>query len=84
MGELPLGQLLARRLTVRGSVMRARPLEEKIVTAQGFRRAVLPLFATGSLRPVVDAVLPMGDVAEAHARMERNETLGKIVLRWDP
>lgn len=83
MGELPLGQVLARRLTVRGSVMRARPLEEKIATAQGFRRAVMPLFAAGALRPVVDAVLPMGDVAEAHARMERNETLGKIVLRWD-
>lgn len=82
LGELPLGQVLARRLTVRGSVMRARTLEEKIATAQTFRRAVLPLLASGAVRPVVDAVLPMEQVAEAHARMERNETLGKLVLRW--
>ena len=62
--------------------VRARALEEKVATAQTFRRAVLPLLASGAVRPVVDAVLPMEQVAEAHARMERNETLGKLVLRW--
>ncbi|MCA9604274.1 MAG: NAD(P)H-quinone oxidoreductase [Sandaracinaceae bacterium] len=79
---MPLGLLLAKRLRVFGSVLRARPLEEKAALAQRFSRLVVPRFASGELRPVVDAVLPMREVAEAHARMERNETVGKLVLSW--
>lgn len=80
--ELPLALLLRQRLTLIGTVLRARPLEEKATLAQRFARAVLPLFASGALRPVVDAVLPMADIAAAHARMERNDSFGKIVLAW--
>lgn len=81
-GELPLGQLLVRRATVIGTTLRARPLEEKAALAQAFARAILPAFATGRLRPVIDAVLPMSDVREAHRRLEANETFGKLVLAW--
>lgn len=81
-GELPLALLLRQRLTLIGTVLRARPLEEKAALAQRFARAMLPLFASGALRPVVDAVLPMGEIAAAHARMERNDSFGKIVLAW--
>ncbi len=81
--ELPLGALLRRRLTVRGSVLRARPLEEKAALAQRFTREVVPAFAPGGgLAPVVDDVLPMSEIQAAHERMERNETFGKIVLEW--
>ena len=80
--DVSLAPLLMKRLRVMGSVLRARPLEEKAALAREFTRAVLPLFASGALRPVVDAVLPMGDVREAHARMERNDTVGKLVLAW--
>lgn len=81
-GEMPLGTLLAKRALVRGTVLRSRPLEEKAALSQAFARDVIPLLAAGRLRPVVDAVLPMKDVAEAHRRMEANETFGKLVLAW--
>jgi NADPH:quinone reductase len=79
---LPMGLALSRRVTITGSVLRSRPIEEKIALAQGFARAVLPAFGRGGLRPVVDAVLPMDEVREAHRRMARDENVGKIVLRW--
>jgi putative PIG3 family NAD(P)H quinone oxidoreductase len=80
--QVSLGAWMAKRATVMGTVLRARPLEEKIALAQGFARSVVPLFAGGRLRPVIDAVLPMSDVSHAHARMERDETFGKLVLSW--
>jgi putative PIG3 family NAD(P)H quinone oxidoreductase len=82
MGEINLGLVLTRRLRVMGTVLRSRSLEEKAQLAQRFTRAVLPKFATGMLKPVIDTVLPMTAVRAAHERMERNETLGKIVLTW--
>ncbi|MFT7623041.1 MAG: NADPH2:quinone reductase [Myxococcota bacterium] len=81
-GPMPLGLLLARRATLMGSVLRSRPLEEKAALTQEFSASMLPLFAEGSLRPVVDDVLPMSAVVEAHSRMESNKTFGKLVLSW--
>lgn len=81
-GTLPLGALLAKRGVVRGSTLRARPLEEKIALAQAFSREVLPLFRTGALAPVVDAVMPITEIREAHTRLESNATFGKIVMRF--
>lgn len=80
--EVALGALLQKRARVQGSVLRSRPLEEKAALAQAFARAALPLFASGALKPVVDSVLPMAEIREAHRRMEQNETFGKIVLSW--
>jgi putative PIG3 family NAD(P)H quinone oxidoreductase len=82
MGHLPLGRLLGQRGRVFGSVLRGRSPDEKAELAAAFRQQVLPHFGTGALRPVVDAVLPMEQVREAHRRMDRNETFGKIVLAW--
>ncbi len=81
-GEMPLGLLLGKRARITGSTLRARPLEEKATLAQRFIREALPHFADGRLKPVIDEVLPMSEVGEAHARMERNETFGKLVLSW--
>jgi putative PIG3 family NAD(P)H quinone oxidoreductase len=81
-GAVPITQLLARRLTVIGTVMRARPLEEKIAVARDVATRLVPQFERGLLRPVVDAVVPMREVADAHRRMEANETIGKVVLAW--
>jgi putative PIG3 family NAD(P)H quinone oxidoreductase len=81
-GEMPLGLLVSRRVRVMGSVLRSRPLEEKAALAQRFSREVLPLFADGQLKPVIDAVLRMEEIRDAHRRMERNENIGKIVLSW--
>lgn len=81
-GTVPLGNLMRRRGRILGSVLRARPLEEKAALAQRFAREVLPLFEAGRLRPVIDEVLPMRDAQVAHRRMEANESFGKIVLSW--
>jgi len=81
-GPLPLAPLLNKRLCLMGSVLRSRPLEEKAALAQAFSREVVPLFASGRLAPVIEAVLPMSRIREAHERMERNENVGKFVLTW--
>jgi putative PIG3 family NAD(P)H quinone oxidoreductase len=81
-GELPLGLLVGKRASLRGSVLRARPLEEKIALAASFTKAVLPLFAHGKLRPIVEDVMPMAEVQAAHARMESDALFGKLVLTW--
>jgi len=80
--ELPIGALLAKRGQIFGTVLRSRSLEEKSTLAQAFTRHALPLFAAGKLKPIVDSVLPMTEVRQAHQRMEKNDSFGKIVLRW--
>lgn len=81
--EVNLGALMGKRLRVHGTVLRARPLEEKAALAQAFARQWLPLFASERLLPVVDRVYPLADVAEAHRYMETNANFGKIVLLHD-
>jgi len=78
---IPLGRVLASRLTIRGTMLRNRPLEEKIAATRAFEDQVVPLLARGIVRAVVDSELPLAEVRAAHARMESNETIGKIVLR---
>ncbi len=78
-----LGVLMRKRATVIGTVLRARPVEEKIALSRTFVRRMLPLFEQGRLRPVVDRVLPLEEIAEAHRLLESNQTFGKIVLRVD-
>lgn len=80
--ELPLGALLAKRASVIGTVLRSRPAEEKAALTQRFARGVLGHFATGKLEPIVDVVMPMAEVRQAHRRMEENTNFGKIVLEW--
>jgi NADPH:quinone reductase len=80
--EIDLGLILRRRLQLIGTVLRSRPLEEKIALAREFSRAVLPLFSSGRIRPVVDTVFPFSEIRAAHERMESNESFGKIVLKW--
>ena len=67
-------------LQIRGTVLRSRSLAEKIDATSRFEREVVPLFAAGKLRPVVDEVFPLGRIADAHRRMESNESVGKIVI----
>jgi putative PIG3 family NAD(P)H quinone oxidoreductase len=76
----PLGAMLAKRAALIGTVLRGRPLEEKIALAQRFEREVLPFFTTGACRPVIDSRFGLEDVADAHRRMESNVNIGKIVL----
>lgn len=83
-GELDFGRILRQRLTVRGTVLRARPIEERILVTRRFGAEVGPLLARGAVRPVVDSRFPLEQLAEAHARLESNDTFGKVVIELAP
>jgi putative PIG3 family NAD(P)H quinone oxidoreductase len=78
--DLDLGAVLRKRLELRGTVLRARPLEERIATMQTFARHVVPLVASGALRPIVDRTFSLADARGAHAYMAGNEGFGKVIL----
>ena len=75
-----LGLLMRSRGSVVGTTLRPRPLDEKAAATQAFARDVLPLLATGKVKPVVDAVIPAAQAREAHERLDRNDSFGKLVL----
>ncbi len=81
-GTLALGMLLAKRGRIVGSTMRARGASERTALAEGFARELVPLFDEKALAPVIDHVIPMGEIARAHALLEANETFGKVVMTW--
>jgi len=80
--ELDLNAVLRKRLHIIGTVMRARPLDEKIEVVRRFMEHGYAWLANGTVAPVIDRVMPMTDAAAAHAFMETNANTGKIVLRW--
>jgi putative PIG3 family NAD(P)H quinone oxidoreductase len=75
-----LGPLLAKRVRWIGTVLRGRPIEERIAICRRFTDEMLPLFTDRVLRPVIDRRLPLADVAEAHRVMEADANIGKILL----
>ena len=75
-----VGLLLAKRASITGTVLRARPIEEKIAITQRFAAEVLPLFETGALRPVIDSRYVFSDIAQAHEYMQSNGNVGKILV----
>ncbi|HET7824248.1 MAG TPA: NAD(P)H-quinone oxidoreductase [Anaeromyxobacter sp.] len=79
---LDLGLLMRARGSIVGTVLRPRPLEDKIAATQSFAKDVLPLVAAGRVKPVVDALLHASRAREGHERMERNESFGKIVFTF--
>ena len=80
--EINAGDVLRRRLTITGSTLRPRPVEFKAAIAQALLSRVWPLLAAGGIKPVIHAVLPAAQAAQAHALMESGQHIGKIVLDW--
>jgi NADPH:quinone reductase-like Zn-dependent oxidoreductase len=79
-GQLDLGAIMAKSLTIAGTTLRRTPLPQKIALAQAFAAFALPRFERGELRPVIDRVLPLAQAAEAHRALESNSNAGKVVL----
>jgi len=75
-----LGKMLFRRATLVGTTLRARSLDEKVSVSRAFEDRVVPGFEDGRLEVVVDRRYPLDDIAEAHAYMETNASVGKIAL----
>jgi putative PIG3 family NAD(P)H quinone oxidoreductase len=78
--ELESRYVMSKRLQIRGTVLRARSLEEKIRATQAFASEVVPLLARGVLRPVIDSRFRLDEIADAHRRLESNESAGKVVV----
>jgi putative PIG3 family NAD(P)H quinone oxidoreductase len=78
--EVNLASLLRRRLTVTGSTLRARSIDEKGEIAKALERAVWPLLESGKVRPIVYATFPLTQAADAHRVMEAGQHIGKLVL----
>jgi len=79
-GELDLGVLLSRRLTVAGTTLRSRPLAERAAIVAALREHVWPLLEQGRVRPVVHRALPMDRAGEAHELLDSGEVFGKLLL----
>lgn len=78
--EIPVAEVMMRRLTLTGSTLRARPAAFKAALAAELRDKVWPHLETGKIKPVIDSVFPLEKAADAHRRMESGEHVGKIVL----
>ncbi|MCW8164060.1 NAD(P)H-quinone oxidoreductase [Verminephrobacter aporrectodeae subsp. tuberculatae] len=78
------GLVLRRRLTITGSTLRPRPVAFKGAIARALREQVWPRLASGQVRPVIHSTFSAADAAQAHALMESNRHIGKIVLTWSP
>ena len=80
-GELDLGLLLAKRLTVHAAGLRSRPLAQKAEIVAETQQQVWPLVESGAVRPVIDRVLTLDDAVEAHRLVESSEHIGKVLMR---
>ena len=78
--EINLSAVMQKRLTITGSTLRTRSVEEKGAIARELEEQVWPLLAAGQVRPVIDRVLPLTEAAEAHRLLESGNVIGKIVL----
>lgn len=79
--ELNLGRLMVKRQRIIGSVLRARPVDEKAVIVAAFRKEVMPHVASGAIAPIIHRVFPLEQAADAHREMAASRHFGKIVLQ---
>jgi putative PIG3 family NAD(P)H quinone oxidoreductase len=79
--QVDLGRVLRQRLTIRGTVLRARPLEERIQVTRAFAGEVVPFLERGTVAPVIDSTFPLTEIRAAHERLESNATFGKVVVQ---
>lgn len=79
--SVDLSRIMGKRVRILGTVLRPRPLEEKITLSQKFQTLLLPLFGQNRLTPVVDEVFPLEEAARAHTYLEENRNFGKVVLK---
>lgn len=77
---LDLGRLMVKCQTVMGSVLRSRPVPEKAEIIEDFEKTVMPLFDGGVIEPLIDRVMPLDEIAQAHRIMERSRHFGKLVV----
>ncbi|HEY4068070.1 MAG TPA: NAD(P)H-quinone oxidoreductase [Burkholderiaceae bacterium] len=80
--QIDAGLVLRRRLSISGSTLRPRPVAFKTAIAQSLKATVWPWIEAGRIKPVIHQVFPAAQAAQAHALMESNQHIGKLVLTW--
>lgn len=78
--QIDLVKVLRKRLSIIGSVLRGRTDEEKAQLVQGFKTEWWPLLEAGEIKPIIDSVIPISEIEKVHARMQRGEHFGKMVV----
>ncbi len=81
--EIPILQIMLKRLTVTGSTLRTRTPEQKGAIVRGVQETVWPLFESGRIAPVIDSVMPLAEAGDAQRRIESSAHIGKIILKVD-
>jgi NADPH:quinone reductase len=82
LSDIDLSVMLSKRLRIIGTVLRGRSLEEKAEATRKFSEQVVPLLASGKVRPNIDTIYPAERVGEAHEYLESNQSFGKVVLEF--
>jgi NADPH2:quinone reductase len=80
-GTLDLRLIMGKRLTIRGCTLRSRTLEEKMAVTRRFAASVLPLLASGKVKPIIEEAYPMTEIGKAHIAMGENKNFGKYIVR---
>ncbi len=79
-GNVNIGLLMGKRISMRGVTLRTRTLEEKLAVTRRFATSVLPLLASGQVKPIIEHVYPMEQISEAHSIMGENRNFGKLIV----
>ena len=82
-GEINLARVVSKRLKIIGSVLRTQSRHEKAEISRGFAETVVPLLASGAVRPIIDRVYSIREAEAAHLYLKKGEHFGKVVLTWE-
>lgn len=80
--QLSLRTLMGKRASLRGTLLRARPVEEKAAAVQAFARKVVPGLADGSMKAIIDSVFPFEEITDAFDRLDGRGKLGKVLIQF--
>ncbi len=82
-GNLNMSLLMGKRISLKGVTLRTRTLDEKLTVTRAFAAGVLPLLASGKVKPIIERVYPLAEIGAAHAAMGENQNFGKLIITID-
>jgi NADPH2:quinone reductase len=83
LGNLNIGLVMGKRISLKGVTLRTRTLDEKLIVTRAFAAGVLPLLASGKVKPIIERIYPLAEIGAAHIAMGENQNFGKLILTID-
>ncbi len=83
LGNLNIGLVMGKRISLKGVTLRTRTLDEKLIVTRAFAAGVLPLLASGKVKPIIERTYPLAEISAAHIAMGENQNFGKLILTID-